>query len=184
MPASCAGCGGLSASFGRADAVGCRSTRATGFAEPFAIRAGFFSDLFSGGLLVGSIFGGDGGAGSFDACAAGVAFGFGVSAGGAESVEGAVEGAAAIGAPSGLTVCEAPGAGLGGAGVKTGGAVSRPKEAADGALKEAGCGKATSAPPTAASELLFAGAALTSGRVSKAPACGRSTIGERESAEG
>ena len=63
--------------------------------------------VFLGGFFFGSIFGVDGRADSFGTDAVGVAFGFGVSAKGAELVEAGVGGAVAIGAPSGLTVCGA-----------------------------------------------------------------------------
>ncbi len=68
---------------------------------------GFCSEGFTSGFFFESIFGVDGSADSFDTDAVGVAFGFGVSARGAEAVEAGVGGAVAIGAPSGLTVCEA-----------------------------------------------------------------------------
>ena len=50
---------------------------------------------------------GDGCANSFDTCAVGVAFGFGLSARGAESVEAGLGGAFAMGSPSGLIACGA-----------------------------------------------------------------------------
>ena len=63
---------------------------------------GFCRDGFPDGFFFESAFGVDGSAVSFDADAVGVVFGFGVLAGGAESVEAGVDGAVAMGGPSGL----------------------------------------------------------------------------------
>ncbi len=107
LPASCAGRGDFSASFGGAGSVDCRSGGAGGFAGAFALVRDFCSDGLPGGFFFESIFGADGPADSFDTDAVRVAFGFGVSARGAEAVEAAVDGAVAIGALSGLIICEA-----------------------------------------------------------------------------
>jgi hypothetical protein len=60
-----------------------------------------------GGFFFESAFGVAGSADSFDADAVGVAFGFGLSARGAEAGEAGADGAVALGAASGLIVCEA-----------------------------------------------------------------------------
>jgi hypothetical protein len=104
---SCAGWGDLSASFGSGGSVDCRSDWAMGLTGGFGLPRGFCSDAFSSGFFFESIFGVDGCLDSLDTCAIGVAFGFGVSAKGAESVEAGVGGAVAIGAPSGLAICGA-----------------------------------------------------------------------------
>jgi hypothetical protein len=104
---SCAGRGDFSASFGGAGSVDCRSGRAGGFAGAFALVRDFCSDGLPDGFFFESIFGADGPADSFDTDAVRVAFGFGVSARGAEAVEAAVDAAVAIGALSGLIICEA-----------------------------------------------------------------------------
>ena len=182
LPASCAGWGALSASFGRAGSGGCRSAWATGFAEAFALLAGFCADVFPGGFLVESFFGADGRADSVDTDAVGVALGFGVSAGSAETVEAGADGAVAVGVPSGATICEGAGAAVGfaRAGVKAGAADSKPKEA--------GFGASAPASPPAGSELIVVGAAASS-CVSKFPtcesaACRLSCISGRASLEG
>jgi hypothetical protein len=107
LPAPAAGWGGFSASFGGAGSVDDRSAWVIGLTGGVGPLRGFCSDAFPGGFFFESIFGVDSRADSFDTCAADGAFGFGVSAGGAESVEAGVDGAAAIGAPSGLTTCAA-----------------------------------------------------------------------------
>jgi hypothetical protein len=104
---SCAGRGDFSASFGGAGSVDCRSGRAGGFAGAFALVRDFCSDGLPDGFFFESIFGADGPADSFDTDAVRVAFGFGVSGRGAEAVEAAVDGAIAIGEPTGLIACEA-----------------------------------------------------------------------------
>jgi hypothetical protein len=79
-------------------------------AEAFALFASLCSDGLPDGFLLEWIFGVDGRSDSFEACSVGVAFGFGVSAGGAAPVEAGVDGAVATFAPSGLTIGEAAGA--------------------------------------------------------------------------
>jgi hypothetical protein len=61
---------------------------------------GFGRDGFPDGFFFESAFGVDGSAVSFDADAVGVVFGFGLSGGGGAEV--GVDGAVAIGGPSGL----------------------------------------------------------------------------------
>jgi hypothetical protein len=94
-----------------------------GLTGGFGLPRSFCRAVFTSGFFLESVAGVDGCAGSFDTCAVGMAFGFGVSAGGAESVEAGVDGAVAIGAPSGLTICEATGA-VAGFGVPARGAES------------------------------------------------------------
>jgi hypothetical protein len=77
-----------------------------GFGRP----RGFCSAVFTTGFFFESAFGFGGSADSFDPDAVGVALRFGVSAGGAESVEAGEDGAVAIGGPPGLAICEATGA--------------------------------------------------------------------------
>lgn len=197
---SCAGWGDLSASFGSGGSVDCRSAWAMGLAGGFGLPRGFCSDAFSSGFFFESIFGVDGCLDSFDTCAIGAAFGFGVSAKGAESVEAGAGGAVAIGAPSGLTIWRAAGFGVsasGGAeaveaGVDGAVAIGSPSSlitcegarmagvlggtgvdagAADSKPEEARRGASTSPFPQAGTEPLFAGAVMASGRFSKLPAC-------------
>ena len=68
---------------------------------------GFCSGGFTGGFFFELAFGVDGSADSFEADAVGVAFGFGLSARGAEAVEAGADGVVASGGPSGLIACEA-----------------------------------------------------------------------------
>jgi hypothetical protein len=74
---SCAGWGDFSASFGGGGSVDCRSA-GIGFAEAFALLAGFCREIFSGGFRFEPIFGVDGSADSFGTDAVSVALGFGV----------------------------------------------------------------------------------------------------------
>jgi hypothetical protein len=104
---SCAGWGDLSASFGCAGSVDCRSAWAVGFAEAFALARDFCTDGLPGSFFLASAFGFDGSAASFDADAVGVALGFDLSARPAEWVEAGADGAVAIGRSSGLIACEA-----------------------------------------------------------------------------
>jgi hypothetical protein len=77
-------------------------------AEAFALFSSLCSDDgLAGGFLLEWIFGVDGRSDSFEACSVGVAFGLGVSGGGAAPVEAGVDGAAATFAPSGLIIGEA-----------------------------------------------------------------------------
>jgi hypothetical protein len=106
LPAPGAGWGELTVSFGSAGVVDCRSASAMGLTGGFGLPRGFCTDAFSSGFFFESIFGVDGRrAGSFDACAIGVAFGLGVSVRGAESVEAGVDGVFAIGAASDFIIC-------------------------------------------------------------------------------
>jgi hypothetical protein len=77
LPTSCAGWGGLSASFGGGDSVDRRSA-GIGFAEAFALLAGFCCEIFSGGFFLESLFGFDGSPDPFDTDAVCFALGFGV----------------------------------------------------------------------------------------------------------
>jgi hypothetical protein len=84
-----------------------------GLTGGFGLPRSFCRAVFTSGFFFESALGVDGSADSFDADAIGVAFGFGLSARGAEWVEAGVAGAVAIGAPSALTICEATGAAAG-----------------------------------------------------------------------
>ena len=104
---SCAGVGDLSVSLGATGSVDCRSIGAIDFTGGFGLPRSFCNAVFTSGFFFKSIFGFDGCVDSFDTWAIAVAFGFGVSARCAEAVEAGVNGGVAIGAPSGLTICEA-----------------------------------------------------------------------------
>jgi hypothetical protein len=101
------GGGDLSASFVGAGSVACRSAKAIGLTAAFASLRGFCGDGFSAGFFFASTFGADGSAASFGTDAVRVAFGFGVTGGGGELFAAGAGEAPAIGALSGLTVCEA-----------------------------------------------------------------------------
>ena len=133
LPAPCAGCGDLSASFGAAGSVDRRSAPAIGLTGGFGFPRSFCSAVFTSGFFFESVFGVDGCVDSFDTCAVGVAFGFGVSArGGAESVEAGVGGAVATDALSGLSICGA--AGAAGCGVRARGSAELVEAGVDGAV--------------------------------------------------
>jgi hypothetical protein len=131
--------GDNSASFGCAGSVRCRSAWAIDLTGGVGLLRGFCADVFSSGLFFESAFRIEGCVDSFDTCAVGVAFGFGVSAGGVESVEAGAGGAVAIRASSGLTFCDAGGAAAP-LGVSAGGAEAVEAGAGGGVAIGASCG--------------------------------------------
>jgi hypothetical protein len=104
-----------------------------GLTGGFGLPRSLCRAVFTSGFFFESALGVDSSADSFDADAVGVAFGFGLSARGAESVEAGVDGADAIGAPTGLTICEATGA-VAGFGVPARGGVETGEVGVGGAV--------------------------------------------------
>jgi hypothetical protein len=150
LPVSCAGRGGLSASFGGGSVD--RRSAGIGFAEAFSLLAGFCREIFSVGFLFESIFGFDGSADWFDTDAVCFALGFGASAGGgAEAVEAGARGAVATEALSGFPIC--------GAAVEVAGFGASPRGGAEAV--EAGAGGAVAS--DALSGLTICGAADAAG---------------------
>jgi hypothetical protein len=76
-----------------------------GLTGGFGLPRSLCRAVCTSGFFFKSIFGADGSADSFDAV--GVAFGFGLSARGANWVGAGADGAVAMGVPSGLVACEA-----------------------------------------------------------------------------
>ena len=79
-----------------------------GLTGGFGLPRSLCRAVFTGGFFFELAFGVDSSADSFDADAVGVVFGFGLSAtGDAETGEAGLDGADAMGVPSGLVACEA-----------------------------------------------------------------------------